>query len=310
MSGHTSSVNAVLQINSNQVATASADSTIKIWNIGNTSLVNTYSGHSSSAQALAILPGGLLASGSNDLTIRVWNMQSQDVTTVSGLPAGVNAMILNPTVSPNGALVVVMASGYLSFYDAVTLSLLYSINASGHAYYTVDILLPSGNAIVGGSYLDIYNTTGGLVYSNVSNSSSVNRVKLLPDNVTVACGLQNGAITLFNSSGKTFGATYTIHSSYVTALFVTPDRLNLISGSMVDNKLVLWSWASMSLTQVKTFSVNGLVFSGTALTTAFTSSKELFLFLLIKLKNILTWIHYITFFSLTFEPFINFKFER
>jgi hypothetical protein len=58
---------------------------------------------------------------------------------------------------------------------------------------------------------------------------------------------------------------YTAHTQAyglgVGVLLVTPDLVYLVSGA-TDSKLILWQWSTMSLTQVKVFTVSGQIFSG------------------------------------------------
>ena len=55
------------------LASASANKTIRLWDVGARTCVATLTGHTGRVCALAVLPGGLLASGSTDSTVRLWD---------------------------------------------------------------------------------------------------------------------------------------------------------------------------------------------------------------------------------------------
>jgi WD40 repeat protein len=246
MTGHTANTLGLVQINANQVATTSNDYTMRVWNINTGALVNKYNGHTSNVKAVTVLPSGLLVSGSDDKTIRIWNMQTQTVTVVT-TPGIVFALMFNPSIGSNGALVVSVANFGLCFFDAVALTQLQTkAKNSGRTYVSMDTLQPSGNVICGYQYLDIYNTTGSLVYSFNYRTLVINKIKLLPDNVTVAIGCINGSIELFNSNTTAFGATFNGHTNRIYLLTVTPDFLYVLSGGL-DSQFILWSWSTMSL---------------------------------------------------------------
>ena len=59
--------------NGNQIASASKDSTIKIWNIETEQLVHNLKIHSATVRALTVLTNGLLVSGSEDARINFFN---------------------------------------------------------------------------------------------------------------------------------------------------------------------------------------------------------------------------------------------
>jgi WD40 repeat protein len=245
-SNHAANVQQVLQINSNQIATASFDNTIKIWNIDSRTLVNTYYIHTDQVWALVILPGGLLASGGADATVRVWNMQTQTVNTINVVDK-VTSLLLNPTVSTNALLVVLMAN-FISYYDSITLSPFQTITTN-RIYNGVDLLPTSGNIIAYNEYLDIYNTTGSLIFSIYFLGFTATRIKVMPDNLTVVCGTSNGSLVLFNVNSNTFGSIYQVaNTSSISILSTTPDNLYLVSWG--SGQICFWKWSAISLTLV------------------------------------------------------------
>jgi WD40 repeat protein len=277
MSGHTSSTNGLTQINENQIASISNDNTMRVWDTSAGTLVNTYNGHTSSICSVVVLPGNLIATGSADKTIRLWNMETQTVT-VTSLPSPVMYMILNPLMFANGALVASVVN-YLYFLDPETLNQM-QVVTTNRTYYGMDFLIPSGNVLCGFQNLDVYDTTGSLVFSYSYSDTTVYRMKLLSDNVTVAIGLFSGSIQLFNADTNTFGSTITAHTTVVGWIGLTPDNLFLLSGGH-DNSVIVWTWSTMSLTRLNTFSslasqINAMVIFLEPLTSIFSNFKQMF----------------------------------
>jgi WD40 repeat protein len=272
MTGHASVVQGLIQINQNQVASASMDFTIKIWNITTNSLINTYNGHTNVVTSLVVLSNGKLASGGADSKICLWNTQQNTLASSFNATGPVFAMMINPTVSPNGTLIVAIRN-YLNFYNAYNLTLLKSAITGRAECSALEILLPSGNILLAGAFMNVYNSSGSLIFSQNSSFTTVIivRAKLLPDNVTVALGLSNGTLLLFNSNLNTFGAAYSAHTGCIYFLGLTPDRLYLVSGAL-DKNVILWTSSTMSLTQVNMFSVADIILSAAFIPTTFTGN--------------------------------------
>jgi WD40 repeat protein len=241
VNGHTSNVNSIVQINANQMATCSADKTIKVWDVTSKTLINTYNGHTAAVTGLLVLPGGLLASGAADSTILLWNMQTQKMRVGLNLPAAVTSMILSPY---DNSLAINMAS-LISFYDSTTLLPIQSY-ITGASYQQIAIVPTNGILLGVGSNLDIWNTTGSMIFTQ--SVVTIYSITILPDNATTVVGRSDGLIMLFNVDANTFGASYTAHSNRVAFLTMTPDSLYLMSVGL-EQKILSWQWSTMSLTQ-------------------------------------------------------------
>jgi WD40 repeat protein len=237
-----------MRINANQVASASVDLLVKVWDLNSGALVNTFIGHTFQIYCLCILPGGILVSAGPQDSIRFWNMQTQTVTSMFP-PGGVWALKYNPLIGANGALVA--AGMYVNFYDAVSLTYL-GLTNTARSYVDVDIHAPTGNIwLAGNNALDFMNTSmvlSGGPYAYNASTGTLNKIIILPDNATVVVGTTDGRMQLFSLSTRTWGTVYSAHNSSVNALTLTPDSLYLVSGAD-DSSLVFWSWSTGSLTQ-------------------------------------------------------------
>jgi WD40 repeat protein len=265
---HSSKVFGLIQINANQVVTASADQTIKVWNVNTSSLVNTYNGHTATIECIAVLPGGLLASGGDDMTLRVWNMQYATVSTIP-MTGIVYGMMWNPII---GYLVISIPNSLL-LLNTTTLTVAFTFTATSRTFYSMDLLQPSGNVLMIGSHLDVYSYPSGTRVFTYTLSQFSYAVKLLPDNVTAVVGLYNGSIALFNSNTCTPGSTVPGHSATLEMFSVTPDLVYLLSVGY-DGYLILWTWSTMSLTKVNMFNSGiGTLFSASFIAGNFSSGK-------------------------------------
>ncbi|KAJ3336812.1 hypothetical protein HDU93_002127 [Gonapodya sp. JEL0774] len=84
-----------------QVLTASADKTIKRWNVTGKCL-NTYEGHTDAVRALAEVPGVGFASAGNDMTVRIWTLDGDSLRVLEGHSSFVYSLVVS---SHSGELV-------------------------------------------------------------------------------------------------------------------------------------------------------------------------------------------------------------
>ena len=103
--GHSGSVLALTLLPNGFIASGSADSTIKIWDITKTDPLFTLTDHSGQINALTLINNDYLVSCSNDKTIKLWSLSSYSIVkswTASTLY--VNALAFDSTLN-------VLASG-------------------------------------------------------------------------------------------------------------------------------------------------------------------------------------------------------
>jgi hypothetical protein len=136
-------------------------------------------------------------------------------------------------------------------------------------------------AVGGAMYLKIYNQTGGFV-SSIALNGTINKLRLLPDNVTLVCGLQNVSLVLLNVNTNTLGETYSNGFAFrpsgysVIMLEETPDQLYLVSGG--GTQILFYQWTTMSLTFFNAMSgiapfLTGWVSAGLITTPTYTGSN-------------------------------------
>ncbi|MBG1242879.1 WD40 repeat domain-containing protein, partial [Nostoc sp. NZL] len=85
--GHSNSVRAVaLTADGKRVISASADNTLKLWNLKTGKDERTFKGHSNSVRAVALTADGKrVISASDDNTLKFWNLETgEEIATFKG----------------------------------------------------------------------------------------------------------------------------------------------------------------------------------------------------------------------------------
>jgi hypothetical protein len=130
-------------------------------------------------------------------------MLTQTVSTVA-LTGNVKSMMIHP-ITLN---LVANIDNSILIFNSASLILTQTISTS-QIYNDMDIVPSSGDLIMAGNNLDLYIVSSGNNYfsCNIAQTANqANKVKVLPDNVTVVIGLASGVIMLFNANTTTFGS--------------------------------------------------------------------------------------------------------
>jgi hypothetical protein len=272
---HSGAVNDLLQISQSSVASMSSDQTYKVWATNSTSLVNTYNGQAAQVNTLAVWGNNQVATGGNDTYIWLWDLSGGSASySHLNFNAPISTLKMHPVYSN---LMVVNTANAITIYKMVIGSIGINVTiTTSRTYSDMDILLPNGNIIATGAFTDVYLFPSGLQNYTFTNSVNGCKVKQLPDNATVVVGRTDGLMYLFNSNTNTQGSSYSLHTGAIVMLQVTPDLFFLLSSGS-DNKLILWTWTTMSLTHANTntVSVSGTVTSGVLIAPTYSGSKEI-----------------------------------
>lgn len=173
------------------LASGSADSTIKLWQVNIGREICTFTGHSDSVWSVAFSRDGkLLASGSADSTIKLWQVNTgREIRTFTGHSFFVHSVAF----SPNGQLL-----------------------ASSSADRTIKLWQA---------------TTGEEIHTFIGHSEAVCSVAFSPNGYLLASGSWDKTIKIWQiSTGKEI-CTLCGHSNYVRSVAFSADGQSVVSGS-------------------------------------------------------------------------------
>lgn len=242
LAGHSSHINDVTISPDGQLfASASADKTIKVWNLATGQEIYTLKGHASYVNVLAISPDGrTLVSGSADKTIKLWDLgNGKEIRTLGGHSNYVKSV----AISPDGQMIASGSSdktvklwnlatgqeirtlqGHLNDINSLAISANSQILASGSADKTIKIWNLS---------------TGQEIRTLQGHSSYVNSLALSPNGEMIASGSADKTIKIWNLSTGQEIRTLQGHSNYVNSLAISPDEETIISAS-ADKTIKIW----------------------------------------------------------------------
>jgi WD40 repeat protein len=258
------------------LASASGDTTIKLWRLADGSVLRTLTGHADFVNAVAFSPdGATLASGSADTTVKLWRV-------ADGAPLrtlfGHTEFVSSVAFSPDG-LNLLSGSGdaSLRLWRVANGALLRTSFGHISTIWSVDFS-PDGTLVASGSgsFFDApgagENTTklwrvsdGATVRTLQGHGADVWSVKFSPDGTLLATGSGDETIKLWRVSDGAPVRTLTGHSAEVLSVAFAPDGLTLASGSRhPDNTLNFWrvsDGAPLRSYNQETYFINSIAFA-------------------------------------------------
>ena len=218
------------------LASASADSTIQLWNLNTNALQATLQGHTSDVLNVAFSPdGSLLASGGADGLVGLWNPVTE---TLQATLQGHTSDVLDVTFNPDGSLLASGgADGTVRLWNPVTETLITTLEAhmdsvSSVAFSPDGSLLASGSADGLVSLWDLHTET----LSTLGHESPVLSVAFSPDSDLLATGSADGVARLWDPHVPEHKATLGHESPVQSVAF---DGNTLVTGSQ-DGSVRRW----------------------------------------------------------------------
>jgi WD40 repeat protein len=252
LTGHNGSVDAVaVTKDSKQIVSASTDSTIKIWNIETGENIDTFIGHQSSIRAIAITPDGKnIVSASHDTTLKIWDLQTGEcLCTCIGHQKSVSVLAIHP----DGDKVISGSDDKrLILWDLKTGQLLREIKTFEGYFYAIGIakygmsftgdekkLLVATRVAERHNPFEVCDIATGEVLKNLTDETwlgtYITRIAITPTpdetKVVVASEDRNGIKILSLKTGIPLGSFEAHCGQDVTALAITPDGKQLVTGA-------------------------------------------------------------------------------
>ncbi|GAX43040.1 WD-40 repeat protein [Tolypothrix sp. NIES-4075] len=243
LEGHNNSVNSVsFSPDGKTLASASDDSTIKLWNVDTGKEITTLHGHTQPIRSITFSPDGkTLASASVDSTIKLWNLDTKKViTTFNGHTQPVNSI----TFSSDGkTLASASADKTIKLWNLDTKKEITTLH--GHTQpINSATFSPDGKTLASAgadNTIKLWNlNTKKLITTLHGHSQPINSVSFSPDGKTLASASADKTIKLWNLDTKKEITTLHGHTQPINSVSFSPDGKTLASAS-ADNTIKLWN---------------------------------------------------------------------
>jgi WD40 repeat protein len=205
--GHSDIVNSVrFSPDNKQILSASADNTVKLWNLEG-KVLDTFQGHSDSVFSASFSHADQkIVTASADNTVRLWNsktLSSQD----SPILTGHTDTVYSVSFSPDGKQLVSASGDYtIKLWTSDGRQMNFPSLATEHRDVVNSVnVSPNGNLIASGSddkTVILWSTEGKwlqkLQGSKSEKNSEIRTVAFSPDNQLIGAGSHNGKVLLWN----------------------------------------------------------------------------------------------------------------
>ncbi|WP_442949262.1 AAA-like domain-containing protein, partial [Nostoc sp.] len=244
LEGHSAPVSRVaFSPDGKTLASASADKTIKLWNIETGKEITTLTGHSDWVGSIVFSPDGkTLASASADNTIKLWNFETrQEITTLRGHSDWVFSIVF----SPDGkTLASASADNTIKLWNIETGKEITTLR--GHSDWVFSVVFSPDSKTLASASADntikLWNfETRQEITTLRGHSDWVFSVVFSPDGKTLASASADNTIELWNFETRQEITTLRGHSDSVFSVVFSPDGKYLASAS-ADNTIELWNF--------------------------------------------------------------------
>ncbi|MBD2227407.1 nSTAND1 domain-containing NTPase [Calothrix anomala] len=233
------------------IATASSDSTVKLWNISGKPL-KTLKGHSGAVRGVSFSPDGkTIASASDDSTVKLWDISGKLLKTLKGH----SGYVYSVSFSPDGKTIASASDDSTVKLWDISGKLLKTLKGHSGSVWGVSFSA-DGKTIASGSVdstVKLWDISGKPLTTLKGHSGYVRGVSFSPGGKTIATASSDSTVKLWDISGKPLTTLPSEryankgHSGYVRGVSFSPGGKTIASGSD-DRTVKLWDISGKPLT--------------------------------------------------------------
>ena len=184
--GHTLPLTCTVVINESTIVSASADTTLRLWNITTGELIKTLTGHTDIVSDVVVVNKSILVSGSLDNTVRFWEIETGElINTIT-----IESRVFCITTIDNSTIALGMEDGTIEIWNAKTGESITIL--IGHTANVNSIDVINKSTIVSASNdtsLRIWDITKGeTIRILIGHEYAVNCVKVIDNRTFVSSG--------------------------------------------------------------------------------------------------------------------------
>jgi len=251
LKGHTGYVySIVFSPDGKTLASASADRTVRLWDIDTKREIATLNGHTNIVNSVAFSPDGkMLASASQDNTITLWDVKKREGAKLQGSQSARNEAhkdhVNSVAFSPDGRMLASASNDKtIRLWDTQTKQEIAILKR--HKDYVIAVAFsPDGRMLASGSNdqtIKLWDVQTKLEIANFEGHTGyVNAVAFSPDGRTLASASDDGTVKIWDIQTKReiVQALPKAHTSLVRSVAFSPDGRTLASASN-DQTIKLW----------------------------------------------------------------------
>ncbi|KAH5983398.1 hypothetical protein HBI84_247640 [Parastagonospora nodorum] len=250
---------------STRLASASYDSTIRIWDASSGACLQTLEGHSSYVNSVAFSHDSMrLASTSDDSTVRIWDASSGAcLQTLEGHSSTVSSVAFS---HDSTRLASASDDSTVRIWDASSGACLQTLE--GHSSYVNSVAFSHDSTRLASASYDstvrIWDASSGACLQTLEGHSRyVNSVAFSHDSTRLASASDDSTVRIWDASSGACLQTLEGHSSYVNSVAFSHDSTRLASASY-DSTVRIWdasSGACLQTLEGDSSAVNSVAFS-------------------------------------------------